>query len=389
MNILFLSFIPVIPHFGGIQRVTDLLSSEFASRGYNVHYLYYEYRTLPVGYVPKFPQYYLKTDHRNEDDYLREWKNYLCVNNIDLILNQNSDIVSCQLLSVVPEKIKKITVNHLQPYSGFEYQRIIQLHSMPSSIKGHIYRLIGILFPTLINRIELSSQSNRIKRAIAVSDKYCVLSQKYIDRIAKYDSSIDISNCIAISNPIVNDGRFTQENKQNIVLYVGRLVNNPKNLLSLLRTWKYIQKQKDWTLLIVGDGPDRQTLENYCFKHKLKNVRFEGNQSDVSRYYKVASFVCVVSFHESWAMSLVEGMSYGAIPVAFNSYEAAATIIDDNISGLLITPFKYKEMANRIIHIINNPNEKFRMMENAYVKANQFSVNRIVDQWEKILKDEN
>lgn len=386
MNLLFLSFIPVIPHYGGIQRVTDLLATELAFRGYNIFYLYYEFRILPENYISKFPQYYLNTEKRKEGEYLNEWKEYIVNKKIDVIINQNADEISCRLLSVVPNCITKITVNHLQPFAGLDYQRTIQYYSKPSSFKGYIYKLMGLIIPSFITRIETKSSSQKIKKACAVSDKYCVLTHKYIDRIAKYDKTIDVSKCISIPNPIKNDGNFSKDGKEKVILYVGRLTNNPKNVISLLRSWRIIQKQEGWKLIIVGDGPDRKLLEDYCVKYSLKNVQFEGNQTNVAQYYKKASFVCITSFNESWAMSLVEGMCYGVIPVAFNSYEAASTIIDNGINGILVKPFSHKEMANKIIQIINHPSEMLQMMNNAFLKANDFSVQKVADQWEQYFK---
>lgn len=383
MNILFLSFIPVIPHFGGIQRVTDLLATELSTRGHNIFYMYYEYRDLPKDYIPKFPQYYLQTSNRNKADYIKDWYEYLAMNKIDVIINQNADDISCNLLSCTLSGITKISVNHLQPFAGLDYQRIIQYNSTPSSLKGKIYKLIGVLMPSVINYIEKKRLSKRIKMACDVSDKYCVLSPKYIDRIARFDETIDVSKCISIPNPIYNNGELNFDEKERIVLYVGRLTNNPKNVVSLLKSWKYIQEQEGWSLVIVGDGPDKGVLQTYCKKENLKNVFFEGNQTDVSQYYRKASIVCITSFNESWAMSLVEGMCYGVIPVAFDSYEAASTIIDNNKNGFLIKPFSYKEMANKIIQIINDPIRMQNMMENAIAKVNVFSVKNVADEWEK------
>lgn len=93
MNLLFLSFIPVIPHYGGIQRVTDLLATELAFRGYNIFYLYYEFRILPENYISKFPQYYLNTEKRKEGEYLNEWKEYIVNKKIDVIINHDKDSV--------------------------------------------------------------------------------------------------------------------------------------------------------------------------------------------------------------------------------------------------------------------------------------------------------
>lgn len=131
MNILFLSFIPVIPHFGGIQRVTDLLATELSTRGHNIFYMYYEYRDLPKDYIPKFPQYYLQTSNRNKADYIKDWYEYLAMNKIDVIINQNADDISCNLLSCTLSGIKKYqsTIsNHSPDLTIRELFNIIQPH---------------------------------------------------------------------------------------------------------------------------------------------------------------------------------------------------------------------------------------------------------------------
>ena len=86
--------------------------------------------------------------------------------------------------------------------------------------------------------------------------------------------------------------------------------------------------------------------------------------------------------NRNW-LFLIVLLCYGVIPVAFDSYEAASTIIDNNKNGFLIKPFSYKEMANKIIQIINDPIRMQNMMENAIAKVNVFSVKNVADEWEK------
>ena len=51
--------------------------------------------------------------------------------------------------------------------------------------------------------------------------------------------------------------------------------------------------------------------------------------------------------------------------------------------AILFKPFSYKEMANKIIQIINDPIRMQNMMENAIAKVNVFSVKNVADEWEK------
>ena len=70
----------------------------------------------------------------------------------------------------------------------------------------------------------------------------------------------------------------------------------------------------------------KENMQQKVKSYNLKNVFFEGRQSDVAQYYKKASFICLTSNFEGWGMVLTEGMQYGCIPMTFNNYGAAYEI---------------------------------------------------------------
>ena len=49
-----------------------------------------------------------------------------------------------------------------------------------------------------------------------------------------------------------------RENKENIVLYVGRINDAQKNVMLLPQIWeKFTAINRGWRLVIIGDGPDK------------------------------------------------------------------------------------------------------------------------------------
>lgn len=48
----------------------------------------------------------------------------------------------------------------------------------------------------------------------------------------------------------------------------------------------------------------------------------------------------MASAFEGFGLVLVEAMSYGVVPMAFNSFSNCSDIIDDDKNGILVTPFQ-------------------------------------------------
>ena len=175
------------------------------------------------------------------------------------------------------------------------------------------------------------------------------------------------------------------EFKGKNILYVGRLEKVDKNPIRILKIWKDLQcKYPDWQLKIVGEGTEKVKMQEYVKLHSLNNVHFEGQQSDVSQYYREASFVCLTSNFEGWGMALTEGMQFGCIPFTFNNYGAAYEIIDDGINGCLISAYNLKEYGSRLSELMSDDDMRSKMSMAAIEKVKMFSVENVVDKWEEI-----
>ena len=86
-------------------------------------------------------------------------------------------------------------------------------------------------------------------------------------------------------------------------------------------------------------------------------------------------------------MTLTEGMQWGCIPITFNSYAAAADIIDDGINGCLITPFNLREYATRLSELMRDENKRYVMSLAAQAKSRKFDVSNICVKWQALLTE--
>ncbi len=134
-----------------------------------------------------------------------------------------------------------------------------------------------------------------------------------------------------------------------VVGHVGRLCAQ-KNTLFLLDIFKEVlKKQPDALLLLVGDGEDRQKVEQKIKDLNMEqNVRMTGMRSDVSRLFTGMDVFLLPSLFEGLPVTLIESQAAG-LP-SFTSVEAvpdAAKVTDDFFFLSLSLP--PKEWAEKLL----------------------------------------
>jgi len=100
------------------------------------------------------------------------------------------------------------------------------------------------------------------------------------------------------------------------LLFVGRLVAS-KNVRFLIECLAELTSL-NWSLDIVGDGPERKTLEDLAGARALTGrVHFHGHQSDPSRFYEAADLFVFPSQLENFPLVLLEAMARSTPVLAF------------------------------------------------------------------------
>lgn len=390
MNILFLAPFPIIPSNGGVQRVTDTLSREFVRRGHKVIFLSTKmpYPGYPNADFTDYscPQEYIigfSTDRQNA---IKSYHLLLKRYSIEIIINQDINSLCYSLLKSTPDHIRIITVYHSKP---FGYRNLVGKYwkcNNSNSIRTRIIKCAMTFFPKLGEARYLFSEKRKFKKIIGVSDKLCLLSNRYIkivnDFVGKYPKKL-----ISIGNPNSFDipPNVDVFSKQNLVIFVGRIDMFVKNLKDFVEMWRIVASNNEsWKAVIVGNGPDLKALQKYAEEREIQRLEFVGDQKNVKNYYKRAKFVCVTSRFEGWSMVLTEGMSYGCIPCVYGTFGAAYDIVDNNRCGFVITPFSPDEMAEKIQLLIDDENLRQKFALKAIEKAKRFTVEKIADKWDDL-----
>lgn len=392
MNIVFIFRMLFNPTTGGIERVTDLLCRELLRRGHHVEYLnnIAEGEYAVDGYDYPAPVHLFPLQRGNKEPEHTEniafYSNFLSTHNIDIAIIQDAQYFKPLLeQATIPDKVRTITVLHSNPL--FNLKHIYRSVLLNCDNWEYVKRLPWELKWAHDKRVKLSRQlAASYDKAITHSEAFCLLSSKFIPELLTLCPSCDIDKVVTIANPNTYPPQphIDWEGKRNQILYVGRLDKHQKRVDRVIKVWKRLyRKFSDWELVIVGDGPQADELKRMA--SSLERVTFTGWQNP-EPYYRSSSLLCLTSDYEGWGMVLTEAMTFGTVPVLFNSYNAAGEVVQNGISGILVKPFSLSQMAHELQQLMSDNHRRRQMAIAATQQARQFDIAVIADRWEKLFE---
>lgn len=385
MNIAFLFYCPIVPHIGGVQRVTDVLTKEFVKRGHNVIFICTESRNMDDAYQNySATQIYLDSN-KNEEEFIADYCKILHTNDIDVVISQEAQKESLLLLANTPICVKRISVVHINPYAIIGNERRIKRAIRSRRLVTNLAKYLVMLFPHIARQYYRFKENKFYRRILGVSDKLVLLSPSFVELLKENIPNISNRKLVTIGNPNTFVPKHEVGTKENLIICVARLSEAQKNVRDFILVWQQLYKYNPmWKAVIVGDGPDRGLLESFAKKKGVRNLSFVGRVENVGNYYQRAKFVCMTSIYEGWGMVLTEGMSYGCVPCVYGSYGAAFDIVDDGVNGIISTPFRPKEMADRIQTLINDESRLVQMSSSAIEKVKDFNADKVADKWDAL-----
>lgn len=373
---------------GGLEVVTAVLANKFVEEGHQVSV--FSFLGGKHSIADRFDariRLYQQDDYSRSKENVAKLRKVLVDDKIDIIINQWG-------LPYTPIKTAR------KAAKGLDVKIISVYHNAPS-FNGRIQKLNIALMgcENLMKRLALRLMRFAFKkvtsRAMAYiyrhSDLFLVLSPSYIEEFKRFTGVSDDRYLQVLTNPITveHDGyEYAFNEKQKEIIYVGRLDFVQKRVYRVIDTWNYLEERfPDWRLTIVGDGEDRENLENHVKYLGLKRVSFEGFQKPIY-YYKRASILLLTSDFEGFPLVLAECMSFGVIPAVYNSYSAVCDIIDDGKDGIVLpyhkNGYQAEEAAGMIANIMKDDGKREQMALAAIKKSKEYSVEKIYSEWERV-----
>ena len=168
--------------------------------------------------------------------------------------------------------------------------------------------------------------------------------------------------------------------EKKVIGYVGR-ISKEKNIQLLLEAFQKIEEQDNITLLMVGDGPERQTKELKA----LKNCKVTGFVHNVQDYLKAMDVFVMPSLTETTSLATLEAMSTG-LPVIATRVGFIKSYIIKNHNGLFFPRNSAGMLSVKISKLLKDREYRERLGQNARkTVAYGFSWERSINRIKRIL----
>jgi glycosyltransferase involved in cell wall biosynthesis len=145
-------------------------------------------------------------------------------------------------------------------------------------------------------------------------------------------------------------------NGKKIVGVVGRLREEKGQIVLLDAMVEVIKTIPDAMLLVVGDGPDRVSLELRAKSLGLaSNILWLGqkNPEEVYQLYSIMDVLAVPSLFEGFGFAAAEAMAAG-IPVVGTRIDGLTEVVDDGVTGILVPPNDSPALAHAILEFVGD-----------------------------------
>lgn len=177
---------------------------------------------------------------------------------------------------------------------------------------------------------------------------------------------------------------------QKIVLCVGELLPNKNQKMSILAVKNVIRKYPDVLLLFAGNGPEKENLEKMIKENRLeKHINFLGYITNLQEYQQVADIAISCSKREGLPLNIVEAM-LSKTPVIASNNRGHRELICDKKNGFLVDVDDYKEMAKRILFLLDENVVYREIQSSAEAYAMDYTFTNVKKELMKVyeLKDE-
>ncbi|AFC23870.1 N-acetyl-alpha-D-glucosaminyl L-malate synthase BshA [Saprospira grandis] len=357
------------PTYGGSGVVATELGKGLADRGHKVHFITY----APPARLDGFHENIVYNEVRFADYPLFDYPPYetaLASKLVDVVKYDQLDVLHVHY--AVPHASVAYMAKKILLQEGIYIPTVTTLHGTDITLVGKqpVYEPV------------VSFAINKSDGVTAVSDS---LRQ---DTYANFE----VDQEIEVIYNFIDFDRFKRSNKEHfrkaiaphgekILIHISNF-RKVKRVEDVVKIFAQVRAELPAKLLLVGDGPERQKLEQLCRELGLcADIRFLGKQDAVEELLAVSDLFIMPSASESFGLSALEAMAC-EVPVISTNVGGLPEVNLHGVTGFCSDLGEVDEMAANAIKLLKDETLHQKFQKAALEHAKKFSIENILPQYE-------
>lgn len=307
-----------------------------------------------------FKVVYIQQKARFRYTYIKQLRNIIIENNIDILHSHGYKPTIIGYFAVKPLEIPILATCHLWFMSTWRMYLYVVLEAW-------VMKRIPIVIAV----------SDSIKNALIKSG----VKAEFIKVI---DNGIELPKTPIARPTYIRKKRLFSDISEDakFIVTVGRLTSQKAHEFLIESLLPLLRKDPKVVLLIVGEGPLRENLENFIKRLEIQHqVRLLGYRNDIENIYNSAILFVLSSVDEGLPMVLLEAMANG-LPVVATSVGAVPQVLDNGKYGKLVSIGDGVGLRSAVEEIISNDKLAHDLSEKGRWRVeDKYSFDRMCEQY--------
>jgi glycosyltransferase involved in cell wall biosynthesis len=178
------------------------------------------------------------------------------------------------------------------------------------------------------------------------------------------------------------------DGRASVVGCIARLTRRKGHSYLLKAIPAILAKHPAAYFLFVGEGPDRQHLEQMAGELRVADrVRFIGRRTDITRLIAACRLTVLPSIQEEFGIVLLESLAVGR-PVIATRVGGIPEVVTDGYNGVLVNPRSAEELASAIDAMLDNTRFTEELGTNGrQTVAERFSTHQFLAEMEAVYRE--
>lgn len=183
--------------------------------------------------------------------------------------------------------------------------------------------------------------------------------------------------------------RFRERRATVPRILVSRMLEPLYNIECALRAFAIVVRQLPGAeLVILGDGSQRQYLQQLCRELGLQNVAFAGRveRKDIVTHYDAAEIFLNTSSIDNMPVSIIEAFAAG-LPVVTTDAGGIPYMVTDRENGHLVAVDDHVAVAQRVLELADKPAEMQRLSMVGKQEVAKYIWEAVGPEWKQLYFD--